>query len=58
MYAVLQKNMTRNMSIWDLKNTVVGSWPLKNIFIRFKKKKEGKREKKLFVSIAPNFRAN
>lgn len=46
MYAVLQKNMTRNMSIWDLKNTVVGSWPLKNIFIRFKKKEEeGKREK-------------
>lgn len=26
--------MTRNMSVWDLENTVAGSWPLKDIFIR------------------------
>lgn len=26
------------MSDWDLKNTVVGSWPFKNIFLRKKKR--------------------
>lgn len=57
MYAVLQKNMTRNMSVWDLENTVIGSWPLKNIFIRLKKKKKEKGKKKVFVSIVPNFGA-